>query len=116
MALTETLELRRGAQSYLRSAMRAPLLDAQHERDLARLWRAINKTECPHELGIRPLFHGTGTRRSVHYGAGEDRVTLTAWWGMYELTGEPAFLDFALDGGIGMDTSKGFGFVEATPS
>lgn len=84
--------------------------------NLARLWRAINKTECPYELGIRPLFHGTGTRRSVHYGVGEDRVTLTAWWGMYELTGEPAFLDFALDGGIGMDTSKGFGFVEATPS
>ena len=36
MALTETSELRRGAQRYLRTAMRAPLLDAEHERDLAR--------------------------------------------------------------------------------
>lgn len=50
MALTETLELRRGAQSYLRSAMRAPLLDAQHERDLARLWREEDDERALHEL------------------------------------------------------------------
>ena len=50
MALTETLELRRGAQSYLRTAMRAPLLDAQHERDLARLWREEADERALHEL------------------------------------------------------------------
>lgn len=50
MALTETLELRRGAQSYLRTAMRAPLLDAQHERDLARLWRDEHDERALHEL------------------------------------------------------------------
>lgn len=50
MALTETLELRRGAQSYLRTAMRAPLLDAKHERDLARLWREEGDERALHEL------------------------------------------------------------------
>jgi len=50
MALTETLELRRGAQSYLRTAMRAPLLDAEHERDLARLWREEDDERALHEL------------------------------------------------------------------
>ena len=50
MALIETLELRRGAQSYLRTAMRAPLLDAQHERDLARLWRDEDDERALHEL------------------------------------------------------------------
>lgn len=50
MALTETLELRRGAQSYVRTAMRAPLLDAKHERDLARLWREEGDERALHEL------------------------------------------------------------------
>ncbi|MBC7767223.1 MAG: RNA polymerase factor sigma-32 [Phycisphaerales bacterium] len=50
MALTETLELRRGAQAYLRTAMRAPLLDAQHERELARSWRDAGDERALHKL------------------------------------------------------------------
>jgi len=50
MALTETLELRRGAQSYLRTAMRAPLLDALHERELARRWRDEDDERALHQL------------------------------------------------------------------
>lgn len=50
MALTETLELRRGAQTYLRAAMRAPLLAAEHERDLARAWRDDGDERALHEL------------------------------------------------------------------
>lgn len=50
MALTETLELRRGAQTYLRAAMRAPLLAAEHERDLARAWREEGDERALHEL------------------------------------------------------------------
>ncbi len=50
MALTETAELRRGAQSFMRTAMRAPLLDALHERDLARRWREKGDERALHEL------------------------------------------------------------------
>jgi RNA polymerase sigma-32 factor len=50
MALAETAELRRGAQSYLRTAMRAPLLDAVHERELARRWRDEDDQRALHEL------------------------------------------------------------------
>jgi RNA polymerase sigma-32 factor len=50
MALAETSELRRGAQSYLRTAMRAPLLDAEHERELARRWRDEDDERSLHEL------------------------------------------------------------------
>jgi RNA polymerase sigma-32 factor len=50
MALSETSELRRGAQSYLRTAMRAPLLDAEHERELARRWRDDDDERSLHEL------------------------------------------------------------------
>jgi RNA polymerase sigma-32 factor len=50
MAVTETSELRRGAQAYLRMAMRAPLLDADHERELARRWRERQDERALHEL------------------------------------------------------------------
>jgi len=50
MALSETAELQRGAQRFLRSAMRAPLLAADHERELARAWREQRDEWALHEL------------------------------------------------------------------
>jgi len=50
MALTETLALQRGAQAFMRRAMRAPLLDAAHEHDLARRWRDAHDERALHEL------------------------------------------------------------------
>jgi RNA polymerase sigma-32 factor len=50
MALAETSELRRGAQTYMRTAMRAPLLEVAHERDLARRWREAGDERALHEL------------------------------------------------------------------
>src|SRR5690606_26942757 len=50
MALSETSDLQRGAQRFLRSAMRAPLLAADHERDLARRWREQGDEAALHEL------------------------------------------------------------------
>ncbi len=50
MALTETSELQRGAQRFVRRAMRAPLLGPEHERDLARRWREAHDEEALHEL------------------------------------------------------------------
>jgi RNA polymerase sigma-32 factor len=50
MALSETSELQRGAQRYVRDAMRAPLLQADHERDLARRWRDEGDERALHEM------------------------------------------------------------------
>ncbi|MGE0740170.1 MAG: RNA polymerase factor sigma-32 [Hyphomonadaceae bacterium] len=50
MALTETSELRRGSQAYMRTAMRAPLLAAEHEHDLALRWRDHADERALHEL------------------------------------------------------------------
>ncbi|MBI3438998.1 MAG: RNA polymerase factor sigma-32 [Proteobacteria bacterium] len=50
MALSETLELRVGAQTFVRTAMCAPLLDAEHERDLAERWRSLGDERALHEL------------------------------------------------------------------
>lgn len=50
MALSETSELQRGAQRFMRSAMRAPLLEADHERELARRWREEDDEHALHDL------------------------------------------------------------------
>jgi RNA polymerase sigma-32 factor len=50
MAVSETAELQRGAQRYLRTAMRAPLLAADHERELALRWRSKGDERALHEL------------------------------------------------------------------
>ncbi len=50
MAVSETAELQRGAQRYLRTAMRAPLLAADHERELAQRWRDKGDERALHEL------------------------------------------------------------------
>ncbi len=50
MAINETLELQRGAQRYIRDAMRAPMLEAEHERELARRWREAGDEAALHEL------------------------------------------------------------------
>lgn len=50
MALTETLDLRRGSQRFMRAAMKAPLLAADRERDLAMRWRDQRDERALHEL------------------------------------------------------------------
>ena len=50
MALSETAELQRGAQRFLRAAMKKPMLEADHERELARLWRDEHDEHALHEL------------------------------------------------------------------
>ncbi len=50
MALSENVDLRRGAQRFIRTAMRTPLLAADHERWLARRWREQGDERALHEL------------------------------------------------------------------
>ena len=50
MALSETAELQRGAQRFLRAAMKKPMLEADRERNLARLWRDERDEHALHEL------------------------------------------------------------------
>src|SRR5574338_1066402 len=50
MALTETADPRRSAQRFMRTAMRAPLLTAERERELALRWRDQGDEHALHEL------------------------------------------------------------------
>src|SRR5262245_438167 len=50
MALAETSDLQRGSQRFVRQAMRAPLLEADNERALARRWREERDERALHDL------------------------------------------------------------------
>jgi len=50
MALIETSDLQRGSQRFMRDAMRAPMLSAEHERHLAARWRDHGDERAMHEL------------------------------------------------------------------
>jgi RNA polymerase sigma-32 factor len=50
MPLAETAELQTGARRFVKQAMKAPLLEQDHELDLARRWREKNDERALHEL------------------------------------------------------------------
>jgi RNA polymerase sigma-32 factor len=50
MALAETADPHRSTQRYMRAAMRAPLLTASRERELAQRWRDEGDQQALHEL------------------------------------------------------------------
>ena len=50
MAFIDTPETQRANRRFIQAAMRAPLLDPQHELDLARRWRDNADEEALHEL------------------------------------------------------------------
>jgi RNA polymerase sigma-32 factor len=50
MPLAETSDLQRGSRRFVKDAMKAPLLEAGHEQDLARRWREVGDERALHEL------------------------------------------------------------------
>jgi RNA polymerase sigma-32 factor len=50
MPLTETADLQRGARRFVKQAMKAPLLEQDHELALARRWRDDGDEKALHEL------------------------------------------------------------------
>jgi RNA polymerase sigma-32 factor len=50
MPVVETAELQRGARRFVKDAMKAPLLEQQHELNLARRWRDGHDEKALHEL------------------------------------------------------------------
>ena len=83
MALTETLELRRGSQAFLRNAMRAPMLDVERERHLATRWRdhRDERATLPGPGGAAIPVVGAGS--ASYAGSAEKR----ARFNVYEIEG-----------------------------
>ena len=80
--------------------------------NLQRKWTALFKEECIYSISIKPLFSKSNNERIVYFGTGLKKTIVKGWKGYFELKGEPEFLKFAYDTGLGSRGSQGFGMVE----
>ena len=64
MAHLDTMEARQAGRRFIKRAMKAPLLEREHERDLARRWRDKQDEAALHELvnAHVPLVVATSAR------------------------------------------------------
>ena len=73
-------------------------------------WKAFFKSEPPSDIKIEPK--GFNKEKIVRFGTDERYVIVKGWTGNFKLQGEPDFLKFILDAGIGSRNPQGFGLVE----
>ncbi len=73
-------------------------------------WEAFYKEKCPFELKIEPV--GFNKEKIVRFGQKNRYVIVKGWNGRFRLYGEPEFLRFIVDAGLGSRNSQGFGMVE----
>ena len=82
------------------------------DANLKKNWTALFRKECKYSVHIRPLFSGNKNERIVYFGMGKARTVIKGWKGYFELEGEPEFLKFTYDTGLGSRNSQGFGMVQ----
>lgn len=75
-------------------------------RNLQKKWVAYKEEDCPYELKIEPIQI---KRTATWYGTREKGAVIEGWQGIFEISGEPEFLKFAYDVGLGERNSMGFG-------
>ena len=73
-------------------------------------WIAFFKKEPLSEIKIEPK--GFNKEKIVRFGTNERYVIVKGWTGNFKIQGEPDFLKFILDAGIGSRNPQGFGLVE----
>ena len=78
-------------------------------KNLQKKWVALKKEECPYEIKIEPIQI---KKAAIWYGNREKGAVIEGWKGVFELSGEPEFLKFAYDTGLGERNSMGFGMWE----
>jgi CRISPR-associated endoribonuclease Cas6 len=80
-------------------------------KNLQKKWTALFQKECPYNIEIKPLFSGDFNLKHRNYEKNGKNTFITGWIGKYELIGEPDFIQFALDTGLGSRNSQGFGMI-----
>ena len=73
-------------------------------------WSAFFKKEPPSYVKIEPK--GFNKEKIVRFGTKNRYVIVKGWTGNFKLQGNPEFLKFILDAGIGSRNSQGFGLAE----
>jgi CRISPR-associated endoribonuclease Cas6 len=80
--------------------------------NLQKKWQSLHNEGCPYTIKIEPKFNSNKRETIINYGSGDNRTVIKAWHGHFQLTGDPEFLRFALDAGLGSRNSQGFGMVD----
>lgn len=77
--------------------------------NMKKKWKSLYKKESPYgNIIIKPMFD-TNKKERIRY---FKNTLIKGWTGMFELTGEPELLQFALNVGLGDRNSQGYGMVE----
>jgi CRISPR-associated endoribonuclease Cas6 len=77
--------------------------------NLRKKWKSLYKKDYTFDnIVMKPLFD-TNRKEKIRY---FKKTLIKGWTGMFELTGEPEPLQFALNVGLGDRNSQGYGMVE----
>ena len=107
-----TFETSRGKKkTYYYSPFEAEFSDLVN-KNAQKKWKAVFQQDCSHFLHLEPLFDSRKKETVILYGNGKRQTVIKGWRGRYKLNGDPEFLQFAIDAGLGSRNSQGFGCVE----
>jgi CRISPR-associated endoribonuclease Cas6 len=76
--------------------------------NMAKKWEALYGEKCPYSLNMEPVRVEYLKSAVLKYKG----FVIEGWKGHFWLEGEPEFLQFALDAGLGSRNSQGFGCVD----
>jgi len=81
-------------------------------KNLQKKWTALFQQDCLHNIEIKQLFTGNKNEKIRLFGTDKSKTVVKGWIGKFELKGNPEFLQFAIDTGLGSRNSQGFGMIE----
>lgn len=94
-------------KTYYYAPLEAEFSDLVNQ-NLKKKWQALYNNDCPYNIKITAKRPQSCHEKIIIF---KDTV-IKGWKGHFRLSGEPEFLQFALDAGLGSRNSQGFGMTE----
>jgi len=75
--------------------------------ELHRKWKAFKGYDCEFNIKIKPINIELCKKRFITF----KKIHYISWVGHYRIKGDVELIEFALDVGLGMTTTGGFGYI-----